>query len=137
MRLFDQFEELRKMQERMARLLEEFDRLTTTEITVPIDIIDEDDKIRVVADLPGFNKEDIEIFIEDGDLVIRAQRKEEVEEKGRNYIRQERRFGEVYRRVTLPVEVDIEKIKARYNNGVLEIELPKTAAKERKVIKIE
>ncbi len=137
MRLFDPFEELRKMQERMARLLEEFDRLTTTEITVPIDIIDEDDKIRVVADLPGFNKEDIEIFIEDGDLVIRAQRKEEVEEKGRNYIRQERRFGEVYRRVTLPVEVDIEKIKARYNNGVLEIELPKTAAKERKVIKIE
>jgi len=137
MRLFDPFEELRKMQERMARLLEEFDRLTTTEITVPIDIIDEDDKIRVVADLPGFNKEDIEIFIEDGDLVIRAQRKEEVEEKGRNYIRQERRFGEVYRRVTLPVEVDIEKIKARYNNGVLEIELPKAAAKERKVIKIE
>lgn len=137
MRLFDPFEELRKMQERMARLLEEFDRLTITEITVPIDIIDEDDKIRVVADLPGFNKEDIEIFIEDGDLVIRAQRKEEVEEKGRNYIRQERRFGEVYRRVTLPVEVDIEKIKARYNNGVLEIELPKTAAKERKVIKID
>ena len=137
MRLFDPFEELRKMQERMARLLEEFDRLTITEITVPIDIIDEDDKIRVVADLPGFNKEDIEIFIEDGDLVIRAQRKEEVEEKGRNYIRQERRFGEVYRRVTLPVEVDIEKIKARYNNGVLEIELPKAAAKERKVIKIE
>jgi len=137
MRIFDPFEELRRMQERMTRLLEEFDRLTTTEITVPIDVIDEDDKIRVVADLPGFNKEDIEVFIEDGDLVIRARRKEEVEEKGRNYIRQERRYGEVYRRITLPVEVDVENIKARYNNGVLEIELPKTAAKERKVIKIE
>jgi len=137
MRIFDPFEELRRMQERMTRLLEEFDRLTTTEITVPIDVIDEDDRIRVVADLPGFNKEDIEVFIEDGDLVIRARRKEEVEEKGRNYIRQERRYGEVYRRIALPVEVDVENIKARYNNGVLEIELPKTAAKERKVIKIE
>ena len=137
MRIFDPFEELRRMQERMTRLLEEFDRLTSTEIAVPIDIIDEDDKIRVIADLPGFNKDDIEIFIEDGDLVIRAQRKEEVEEKGKNYIRQERKYGEVYRRITLPVEVDVENIKARYNNGVLEIELPKVAAKERKIIKIE
>jgi len=128
---------LRRMQERMTRLLEEFDRLTTTEIAVPIDIIDEDDKIRVIADLPGFNKDDIDVFIEDGDLVIRAQRKEEVEERGKNYIRQERKYGEVYRRITLPVEVDVENIKARYNNGVLEIELPKVAAKERKIIKIE
>uniref|UniRef100_A0A7C3UGZ0 Hsp20/alpha crystallin family protein n=1 Tax=Geoglobus ahangari TaxID=113653 RepID=A0A7C3UGZ0_9EURY len=137
MRLFDPFEELRKMQERVARLLEEFDRFTTTEITVPIDVIDEDDKIRVVADLPGFNKENIEVFIEDSDLIIRAHRKEEVKEKGKNYIRQERKYGEVYRRVALPVEVDVEKIKARYNNGVLEIELPKVAVRERKVIKIE
>jgi len=137
MRLFDPFEELRKMQERVARLLEEFDRFTTTEITVPIDVIDEDDKIRVVADLPGFNKENIEVFIEDSDLIIRAHRKEEVKEKGKNYIRQERKYGEVYRRIALPVEVDVEKIKARYNNGVLEIELPKVAVRERKVIKIE
>ncbi len=139
MRIFDPFEELRRMQERMARILEEFDKFSTvtTEISVPVDVIDEEDKVRIVADLPGFNKEDIEIYLEDNDLIIKAERKEEVEEKGKNYIRQERRFGEIYRRISLPAEVDVDKIKARYNNGVLEIELPKTAAKERKIIKIE
>lgn len=139
MRIFDPFEELRRMQDRITRLLEEFDRFSAipTEVSVPVDIIDEEDKIKVIADLPGFSKEDIEIYLEDGDLVIKAERKEEIEEKGKNYIRQERRFGEIYRRITLPEEVDAEKIKAKYNNGVLEIELPKTTKKERKVIKIE
>ncbi len=139
MRIFDPFEELRRMQDRITRLLEEFDRFSAipTEVSVPVDIIDEEDKIKVIADLPGFSKEDIEIYLEDGDLVIKAERKEEIEEKGKNYIRQERRFGEIYRRITLPEEVDAEKIKAKYNNGVLEIELPKTTKRERKVIKIE
>ncbi len=139
MRIFDPFEELKRMQDRITRLLEEFDRFSAipTEVSVPVDIIDEEDKIKVIADLPGFSKEDIEIYLEDGDLVIKAERKEEIEEKGKNYIRQERRFGEIYRRITLPEEVDAEKIKAKYNNGVLEIELPKTTKKERKVIKIE
>ncbi len=139
MRIFDPFEELKRMQERITRLLEEFDRFSAipTEVSVPVDIIDEEDKIKVIADLPGFSKEDIEIYLEDGDLVIKAERKEEIEEKGKNYIRQERRFGEIYRRIALPEEVDAEKIKAKYNNGVLEIELPKTTKKERKVIKIE
>ncbi len=139
MRIFDPFEELKRMQERITRLLEEFDRFSAipTEVSVPVDIIDEEDKIKVIADLPGFSKEDIEIYLEDGDLVIKAERKEEIEEKGKNYIRQERRFGEIYRRIALPEEVDAEKIKAKYNNGVLEIELPKTTKRERKVIKIE
>jgi len=119
-------------------LLEEFGRFpAATEIAMPVDVIDEEDKIRVVADLPGLNKEDIEIYIEDGDLVIRAERREEKEEKGKNFIRQERRYGEVYRKISLPVEIDVENVKAKYNNGILEIELPKIATRERKIIKIE
>ncbi|NOY11862.1 MAG: Hsp20/alpha crystallin family protein [Archaeoglobi archaeon] len=139
MRIFDPFEELRRMQERMARLLDEFDRMSLTagvELDMPVDVIEEEDRIRIVADLPGFDKSDINVYIEDGDLIIRAERKEEKEDRSRNYIRRERRYGEVYRRISLPAEVDEDKIKARYNNGVLEIEIPKTS-KERKVIKIE
>ncbi len=137
MRIFDPFEELRRMQERMSRLLEEFDRFAfEREITAPLDIIDEGDRFRIVVDLPGFNKEDINVYVENGDLVIKAERKEEKEEEGRNFIRKERKYGEVYRRVSLPSEVDIDKISAKYNNGVLEIIIPKVE-KEKKVIKIE
>jgi len=141
--LFDPFEELRRMQERFNRLFDEFERTTRffvgpeELVDFPVDVIDEEDKIKVIADLPGFNKEDIELYVEDGYLVIKAQRKEEVEEKGRDYIRQERRFGEVYRRIPLPAEVKIEDVKAKYNNGVLEVILPKTEKAQKKTIKIE
>lgn len=141
--LFDPFEELRRMQERFNRLFDEFERTTRflvgpeELVDFPVDVIDEEDKIKVIADLPGFNKEDIELYVEDGYLVIKAQRREEVEEKGRDYIRQERRYGEVYRRIPLPAEVKIEDVKAKYNNGVLEVVLPKTEKAQKKTIKIE
>ncbi|WP_456370076.1 archaeal heat shock protein Hsp14 [Geoglobus sp.] len=124
----------------MARLLDEFDMMSLSpagvELSMPVDVIEEEDRLRVIADLPGFEKSDIQVYIEDGDLVIRAVRKEEKEDREKNYIRKERRYGEIYRRVSLPVEVDEDRIQARYNNGVLEIEIPKTA-RERKIIRIE
>ncbi len=140
--VFDPFEEIRRMQERFGRLLDEFERSTRRFIgseapEFPVDVIEEEDKIRVLADLPGFKKEDIEIYFEDGSLVIRAKRKEEIEEKERGYIRQERRYGEVFRRISIPVEVEIENAKANYSNGVLEIILPKVEKTKRKSIKIE
>jgi len=147
MRFFDPFEELRRMQEKMNRLFEEFERTsrafapgftsTTGAFAVPVDVIDEGDQIRVIADLPGFNKEDIQVYFEDGSLVIKAERKEEKEEKGRDYIMQERRYGEVYRKVSVPAEVDVERVSAKYNNGILEIVLPKTEKAQKKVIKID
>ena len=95
--IFDPFEEIRRMQERLNRLFEEFEMIGPRAIKLefPVDVIDEGDQIRVVADLPGFNKENIEIWVEDGDLVIKAERKEEKEEKEVNYLRKERRFGRV------------------------------------------
>ncbi len=136
--IFDPFEEIRRMQERLNRIFEEFERIGTRTIeTFPVDVIDEGDNIKIIADLPGFRKEDIEIWVEDGELVIKAVRKEEREEKAENYLRRERRFGEVYRRIAIPTEVDVDNIKARYNNGVLEVILPKTERAKKKVIKVE
>jgi HSP20 family protein len=137
--LFDPFEEIRRLQDRMNRLFEDFERFRVPEFRVtdfPVDVIDMGDHIKVVADLPGFRKEDMEVYIEDGYLVIKAERKEEEEEKGRDYLRRERRYGKVYRRIALPVEIDESKIKARYNNGVLEVTVPK-AEKEKKTVPIE
>ncbi len=137
--IFDPFEEIRRIQERLNRLFEDFERIGPRYVGVefPVDVIDEGDRIRVVADLPGFNKEDIEIWVEDGDLVVKAERKEEKEERDVNYLRRERRYGKVYRRIALPAEVDVENIKATYNNGILEIVIPKTEKAKKKVIKVE
>ncbi len=137
--IFDPFEEIRRIQERLNRLFEDFERVgpRTVRIEMPVDVIDEGDQIRIVADLPGFNKEDIEVWVEDGDLVIKAERKEEKEERERNYIKRERRYGRIYRRIALPADVDVENVRASYNNGVLEVTIPKTEKAKRKVVKIE
>ena len=138
--MFDPFEEIRRLQERFNRLFEEFERripeVRELRFSMPVDIIDEGEQLRIVADLPGFKKEDIEVYFEDGDLVIRAERKEEEEEKARDYIRKERRFGLFVRRVSLPADIDKENVKAKYNNGVLEVIVPRRV-KERKTIKID
>jgi len=140
--MFDLFEEVRRMQERINRLFDELERIGTgtmraRTMSFPIDVIDEQDCIRVVADLPGYRKEDIEIWIEDNQLVIKAERKEEKIEKKVNYIKQERVYGEVQRTIPIPAEIEEDKIKATYNNGVLEIILPKSEKTQRKIIKIE
>ncbi len=141
--LFDPFEEMRRIQERMNRIFEEFERrfpefrgFAETRFGMPVDVIDEGEQYRVVVDLPGFNKEDIEVYFEDGDLVIKAERKVEEEEKGRDYLRRERRYGMFYRRLSLPAEIDASGVKAKYNNGVLEIVIPKRS-KPRTKIEIE
>ncbi len=135
----DPFEEIRRMQERLNKMFEEFTRMPEfreVRLTMPVDVIDEGEQIRIVADVPGFSKEDIEVYFEDGDLIIKAERKEETEEKGRDYIRRERKMGKFYRRIPLPADVDTEGVKARYTNGVLEITLPRRR-KDRKTIPIE
>ncbi len=138
----DPFEELKRIQSRINRLFEEFEKFgfgdvalknVLSEITTPADVIDEGDRVRVVVDLPGFRKEDIEIYAEGNDLIIKAVRKEEEEEKKGNYLRRERRYGEVYRRIPLPEGLELDKAKATYNNGVLEIVIPRSEKARKKI----
>lgn len=140
-RWIDPLEELRRMQEKMERFLSEMERrkglLSGELIDFPVDVIDEDEIIRVVAELPGFNKGDIEITVENGYLVIRAERKEEEKEVGRGYLKQERKYGELKRRVSLPAEIKLDGTKASYNNGILEVTLPKAEVTKKKKIDIE
>jgi|Deesub1362B_J571_1020462.scaffolds.fasta_scaffold00841_7 HSP20 family protein len=140
-RWIDPIEELRRMQEKMERFLGEMERrrglLSGELIDFPVDVIDEDEKIKVIAELPGFNKEGIEITIENGFLVIKAEREEEKKEIGRDYLVQERKYGELKRRVSLPAEVKVDSIKATYNNGILEVILPKAEVTKKKKIDIE
>ena len=134
----DPFEELKRIQDRINRLFSEFEKFGLRDITpaglsTPVDVIDEGDVVKVVIDMPGFKKEDIEIYVEGNDLVVRATRKEEIDEKKGSYIRKERRYGEVYRRIPIPEGLEVEKAKANYNNGVLEIVIPRSEKSRKKI----
>ena len=90
------------------------------------DIRDAGDRFVLEAELPGFNKEDIKLDVKDGILTISAQHtenKDEEDDKG-SYIRRERRYGSFTRSFDI-TGVDEEHITASYNNGVLELNLPK------------
>ncbi|WRS26167.1 Hsp20/alpha crystallin family protein [Oscillospiraceae bacterium MB08-C2-2] len=88
------------------------------------DITDEGDHYRLSAELPGFNRENIQVDIDRGILTISAQHNEEIEDKQDNFIRRERRFG-TYSRSFDVSEVHTDAIAAKYENGVLTLNLPK------------
>ena len=108
-----------------------FSNATTAVAAFGTDVTDEGDAYKLTADLPGFKKDDIEINVEDGILTISAERSEETEKedkKGR-YLRRERTYGSYKRSFDL-TDVDDDNISAKYEDGVLTLELPKKQVKE-------
>lgn len=91
----------------------------------PMDVIEEDGKIVVNAELPGFTKDQVNVSVDNGMLRISAERKEETT-KGRKHVH-ERRYERVERCYTLPTGVSDGKASAKLENGVLHLELPKSA----------
>ncbi len=142
--VWDPFRYLAELQEDMnrlfdlslARLPREAIESAGGEWMPSVDIIDDKDKIRIKADLPGVDKNDVEINIEDGVLTIRGERKEEKEEKDKNYYRRECFYGTFERSIALPAEVEVDKAEANYKDGVLEIVLPKKEESKPKQIKL-
>jgi len=92
----------------------------------------------VKADLPGLSKDDVEVKVEDGFLIVQGERREEKEKKEKEYYRSECSYGSFYRRVPLPDDVDADKISAKVHDGVLEVTvpLPATETKEAKKITV-
>jgi len=115
-----------------------FRRMMTSEnmFYPDIDVIEKEDKVILKADLPGIKKEDVNISIEGGSLKIRGERKREKEEQKENYYYCERSFGSFSRSITLPAGIKKEDIKARYKNGTLTVEMPKTEEARKKEVQI-
>lgn len=138
---FDPFEELKRLQSRLDDLFGEIEgqkELLPAELRdFPVDVLDEPDKVKVVAELPGFKKEDVETAIEDSYLVIKAKKEEEKEEKEKDYFKKERRYGEFRRRIQIPTDVNMDQVSATYKNGVLEVTLPKAEPAKKKRINIQ
>ena len=93
--------------------------------TPAVDIKEEEDKLVVTTDLPGINKEDIEINLKEDMLEISAKSGKEKETEEEGYIRKERAYTRFYRTVRLPTGVKEEGSTAKIENGVLTIMLPK------------
>ena len=101
-----------------------------------VDIYDKDDHIVIKAEIPGVDKKDITIDIKDRVLTLKGERSSANEEKKDNFYRRERTFGKFERSFTLPAEINLEKVKADYKDGVLKIEIPKPEEHKPKQITI-
>lgn len=101
-----------------------------------VNIYDKDGKLVVEAELPGVNKDDIEVHVENGVLTLRGERKKEEEVKDENFYRLERSYGSFSRSFTLPSDVDADKIEASYKDGMLILKAPRTEAAKAKQVKI-
>ncbi|MGE0444370.1 MAG: Hsp20/alpha crystallin family protein [Vicinamibacterales bacterium] len=126
----DPFRELATMQDRMARLfgdvyLRDEDTGFRGSWTPAVDIFEtESHDLVLKAELPGMNREDIEVSVENSTLVLKGQKKFEAEVKEENYRRVERTYGQFHRSFTLPSTVDTARVSADYRNGVLTVKLP-------------
>ena len=99
-----------------------------TELTMKIDVKEDDKAFTVKADVPGVKKEDIQIDIDGDQVTVRAEAKQEKEEKkGEKTVYSERSYGMVSRSFTLPTDIDEKGAKAEYKDGVLNLVLPKKA----------
>jgi len=108
-----------------------------TESFVPsIDIAESNDKFLVSVELPGMNKEDIDVSLDNGQLTISGERKFEEKENGEKYHRVETHYGKFSRSFHLPDNVDEESITAAYENGLLNITINKTEDKVKKQIEV-
>lgn len=102
----------------------------------PLDVSETDDAYEVEATLPGLKPEDIEVQVHGDTVTIKGEAKEEAEEKGKSWLRCERRHGVFARSFTLPTDIDSDKASADFENGLLKLRLPKSEASRPKMIKV-
>jgi HSP20 family protein len=102
-----------------------------------VNVVESDKEVTVSAELPGMDEKEIDVSLSHGVLTISGEKREEKEDKGKNYYRMERSYGSFQRSIPLSSEVDESRAEATFNKGVLTITLPKTAeAQARKRIPI-
>jgi len=137
------FRDLVSIQDEMNQLFDDFfgRPVTRTEWTEgvwspTVDVSEDEDNVIIKAEMPGTKKEDVKISIQDNVLTLKGQKKQEKEEKDKNYHRVERSYGSFCRSFQLPTSVKTDKIKANYKDGVLNITLPKTEEVKPKEIPI-
>ena len=105
--------------------------------TPAIDMSEDDRGYKISAELPGIDPKDIEVSLSGDTLVLKGEKRQEKEEKDKNYHFSERSYGSFQRSFQLPLSIDRDKVAADFSNGVLTISLPKTAEAQKPQKKIE
>ncbi len=100
-------------------------------------IAESKDAYEISLELPGLKKDDIEVNLENNTLTVIGKREEEKQEKSKEYHRIERRYGSFCRSFSLPTRVEAGKIHASYEDGLLEVTVPKAEEAKKKTVKVE
>ncbi len=132
---FDPFMELRRMQSEMSRLSSGFGAATARDFP-PINIWLGDNSVVITAELPGVARDDVTISLQEDVLMLEGKREPKLQQDNVSWQRRERAYGTFSRAVQLPFRVDPEKVQARFDNGILEIELERLEADRPKKIAI-
>jgi HSP20 family protein len=131
---FDPFVELRRMQSEMNRLFSGF--TPAARDLPPINIWLADNSVVVTGELPGVTQDDVTISLQEEVLTLEGARQPKPQQQDVNWQRRERAYGTFSRAIQLPFRVDTDKVQARFNNGILEIELERLEADRPKKIQI-
>jgi len=132
---FDPFVELRRMQSEMNRLFSGLGTSAAREFP-PINVWLGENSVVVTAELPGITAEDVNLNLQEDVLTLAGRRQPAQGQENVNWQRRERAYGTFSRTVQLPFRVDPDKVQARFNNGVLEIELERLEADRPRRIEI-
>jgi len=140
---WDPFRELEDMSTRLNRFVSQVparrsdeDGVFFGDWTPAMDVEETDKEYLLKADLPAVKKDDVKVDIEDGVLTLEGERKQEKEEKTRKVHRVERSYGKFVRRMTVPSDVDEQKVVADFKDGVLNVHLPKSATAKPRAFKV-
>lgn len=139
------FEELERFFERMSRQFDETAHVWEPDVPgfvreyepAAVDVVERDDEFHVAVDLPGFEREDVEIKATNRTLQIRADHEQQFDEERDRFVRHERRHESVDRSIRLPGEIDPEAVTAKMKNGVLSVTLPRIEMENERRIDIE
>lgn len=143
---WDPFRDLTTIRNRMDRLVDEMvgtraregseEEPLQTSWVPAIDVFEDQNTIRLHAELPGLTADDIQLSVEDSRLIIQGEKRMRHEADEGDYRRVEARYGSFYRSFPLPNTVDQDHIDADFENGVLEVTLPKVEAAKPKRIEL-
>jgi len=111
-------------------------RRATWQVAPAMDLVEKEKEYEITAELPGIDEKNIEIKLSNQTLTIKGEKKEEKEEREKDYYLSERRYGSFQRSFQLPDGVDADKIEASFAKGVLSVKMPKTAEAQKAEKKI-
>ncbi|MDI6803658.1 MAG: Hsp20/alpha crystallin family protein [Bacteroidota bacterium] len=129
---FSPFREIETLENQIQKIFNDFPltRRMSGSFIPSIDLREDEKNLYLTAELPGIEKEEVKISLHNDVLTISGERKREEKKEKENFYNLEMCYGTFNRSVTLPVEVDNEKIEANFKNGILKIQMPKSNPKD-------